>query len=165
MPNPSRNAFSAKIEIIGINPFVFVPGKVLDAVFAQAGKDKGKIPVQLTIEGHQFPQTLIKYSGYWRLYLNTPMRQAAKKEVGDSAKFELWFDPQERKVPMHPKLEMALYENKPAKSAFDKLPPSRQQEIVRYISFLKTEESIDRNVDRAINFLQGKERFIGRDKP
>jgi len=47
----------------------------------------------------------------------------------------------------------------------DSLRPSLQKEIVRYISFLKTEESIDRNVDNAIQFLLGKKRFIGRDKP
>jgi len=36
---------------------------------------------------------------------------------------------------------------------------------MRYLSFLKTEESLDRNITRAINFLLSKEQFIGRDKP
>lgn len=162
--NKSKS-FTATIEIIGINPFVFVPDEVLNTVFQQAGKDKGKIPVQLTIDGHQFPQTLIKYSGHWRLYLNTPMRKAAQKEVGNSATFELWYDPEKREVPMHPKLAIALQEHKNAQIVFDSLPPSRRLEIVRYISFLKTEESIDRNVAKTIRFLLGNERFIGRDKP
>ncbi|MCB0523292.1 MAG: YdeI/OmpD-associated family protein [Saprospiraceae bacterium] len=48
---------------------------------------------------------------------------------------------------------------------FDALPASRRKEIVRYIANLKTEESVERNVSRAIGFLLGKERFIGRDKP
>lgn len=161
----AQNEFTAKIEIIGINPFVFVPNDVLESVFAQAGKDKGKIPVQLTIEGHRFPQTLIKYSGHWRLYLNTPMRKAAKKEVGDTARFRLWFDPIERKTAMHPKLEQALKENESAQSVFEKLTPSLQLEIIRYIAFLKTEASVERNVAKAIQFLLGKARFIGRDKP
>jgi hypothetical protein len=72
--------FNAEIKIIGVNPFIFVPAKVLRAIFKQAGR-------------------------------------------------------------------------------------SRQQEIVRYISFLKTEESIDRNILRAIDFLTGKGRFVGRGKP
>ena len=29
----------------------------------------------------------------------------------------------------------------------------------------KTQESVNRNVNRAINFLGGKERSVGRDKP
>jgi hypothetical protein len=38
-------------------------------------------------------------------------------------------------------------------------------EIVRYLANLKTEKALDTNIDKAINFLLGKERFVGRDKP
>lgn len=66
---------------------------------------------------------------------------------------------------MHSKLIKALEENGEAKKIFDNLRPSLQLEIARYLSFLKTEESVDKNVVKAINFLPGKQRFIGRDKP
>jgi uncharacterized protein YdeI (YjbR/CyaY-like superfamily) len=59
----------------------------------------------------------------------------------------------------------ALDQNKEANDKFEELSPSIKKEIVRYISNLKTEKSIDQNVLRAIQFLLGKERFIGRDKP
>jgi hypothetical protein len=157
--------FSAIIEIIDINPFVFVPAEVLEEIFVQAGKRKGKIPVRMRIEGHEFSQTLIKYSGYWRLYLNTPMRKAAEREVGQWARFEIEFDPQERITPFHPKFKKALGENPEAQRVYSTLSPSLQKEILRYLANLKTEESLDRNVLRSINFLLGKERFIGRDKP
>ena len=157
--------FKAKIEIIGVNPFVFLPERVLQEVFLQAGKNKGKIPVKMKIDGHEFTQTLIKWSGSWRLYLNTPMRKAAKKDVGDVANFEIAYDPLERVVPMHPKFEKALLENKEAKKVFASLRPSLQLEINRYFSFLKTESSVDRNVTRAIQFLLGNGRFVARDKP
>lgn len=165
MSEIKANTFTATIEIIGINPFVYIPMAVLESVFVQANKTKGKIPVKMKIDGHEFPQTLIKYSGQWRLYLNTPMRKAAKKEVNDTAEFEIQFDPEERIIPAHPKLIKALEENKEAKKIFDNLRPSLQLEIVRYISFLKTEESVDRNVTKAVNFLLGTQRFIGRDNP
>ena len=54
---------------------------------------------------------------------------------------------------------------KTAKKIFDQLAPSLQKEIVRYIHNLKTEESRDRNVEKAIQFLHGKQRWIGRDRP
>ena len=157
------NRFTAKIEIIGINPFVFVPEKVLKKIFAEAGKDKGKIPLKIKIEGYEFIQTLIKYSGHWRLYLNTPMRKTAKKEVGEVAKFEIAFDKEKRNIPMHPKFEKALKEHPEAKKIFENLRPSLQLEIVRYLSFLKQEQSIDKNVIKAIQFLLGKGKFIGRE--
>lgn len=56
--------FSAKIEIIGINPFVFLPEPILLALMKQAKTDKGKIRVALKIDGFPFTQTLVKYSGH-----------------------------------------------------------------------------------------------------
>jgi hypothetical protein len=159
------NKFTAKIEIIGINPFVFLPEKVLQNIFKEAGKNKGKIPVKMKIEGHEFIQTLIKYSGHWRLYLNTPMRKMAKKEVGDFAKFEIAFDKEERKIAIHPKFQTALNNDPKAKEVFEKLRPSLQLEIVRYFSFLKQEETVEKNVTKAISFLLGKGKFVGRENP
>lgn len=165
MDKIKTHIFSAEIEKIGINPFVYVPDNILKSIFIQANKDKGKIPVKIKIDGQEFLQTLIKYSGHWRLYLNTPMRKVVKKDVGDTAVFEISFDPEKRVIPIHPNFTKALEENKEAKKVFDNLPPSLQLEIVRYLSFLKTDESINRNIEKAINFLLGRQRFIGRDKP
>ena len=158
-------SFSAKIQKIGINPYVLLPAGVLKEIFRQAGKSKGPIPVKGSINGHPFIQTLVKYAGKWRLYLNTPMRKAAGIDVGDTGSFELEFDPAERTLEMHPELKKALAKNKEAQKTFDALPPSRQKEIIRYIGFLKTEESLHRNIQKVIGFLQGKDRFVGRDQP
>jgi len=159
------NTFKAKIEIIGINPFVFLPDRVLKSLFTQSGKEKGPIPVHGTIDGHPYKQTLVKYSGAWRLYINGPMLKASDKKVGDRTSLTIEFDPKDRSISMHPKLKAALKANKSAKTTFDKLPPSRKNEVVRYISHLKTEASIDKNVARAILFLTGKDSFAGRDRP
>src|SRR5436190_1013148 len=104
--------FKAKIDIIGVNPFVFLPPAVLKSIFKQAGKDKGPIPVRGTIDGHAFIQTLIKYSGAWRLYINTPMLKASQKKVGDSITLQIEFDRAERIIPVHPNLAAALNKNK-----------------------------------------------------
>jgi hypothetical protein len=157
--------FKAEIHIIGANPYVALPAEILEEIFSQAGKNKGKIPVRMRMDGYEFVQTLVKYSGSWRLYLNTPMRKAANKEVGDTADFEIEFDPVQRPIPIHSKLTKALQDNDEAKRIFENIRPSLRLEIVRYISFMKTEAAIDKNVKKAINFLLGKERFIGRDKP
>lgn len=155
--------FSAKILKIGINPYVLLPAEVLNTLFDQSGKDKGPIPVRGTLNGKEFTQTLVKFSGKWRLYLNTPMRQAAGIDVGDTADVKIEFDPGPRLTPMHPKLLHALSQNKKAKAAFEKLVPSRQKEITRYLNFLKTEESVVRNIEKVIRHLSGKERFAGKD--
>lgn len=158
-------SFTAKIDIIGVNPFVRIPLSVLKEIFKQAQKDKGHIPVAGTIDGHKFIQTLVKFRGEWRLYINTPMLKSCNRKVGDKIALQLEFDPEERIVPFHPKLKKALDKNKEAKKVFDALSPSRRNEILRYIGFLKTEASVDKNIDKAIQFLLGETRFVGRNNP
>jgi len=155
--------FTATIEKIGINPFVFVPEKLLADLIVQTGQHKGKIAVKMIMEGKQFDQTLVKYAGYWRLYVNGPMLKATAKKVGDSATFALYYNPQPTRLPIHPNLEKALHRYPDAKRIFETLSPSLRQEIIRYLSSLKTDISVERNVKRAIEFLLGRERFIGRD--
>ena len=155
-------SFSAKIQIIGINPYVLLPTDLLKYIFQKAGKDKGAIPVKLKIGKENFVQNLVKYSGKWRLYLNTPMRKTAGKDVGDMISLQIDFDAKPRTTPMHPKLKMAFKENKEAKTSFDKLSPSRQKEFLRYINFLKSEETVDKNIQRTITHLKGDGSFAGR---
>ena len=157
--------FNAKLEIIVGNPFVFVPSKILNEVFQQANKNKGAIPIRGTINKKKYQQTLLKYSGEWRLYVNMKMLKNSPKRIGEIIEVEIEFDPSDRTIKPHPKLTKALTDNIKAKAVFENLSPSKQKEIIRYISNLKTENSIDKNVTRVINFLLGKERFVGRDKP
>ncbi len=157
--------FKADIEIFGINPFVFVPEMILLEIFKQAGKNKGKIPIRGTINQLPYKQTLIKYSGYWRLYINTTMLKHSPKRIGGTIDVTIEFDPSDRTIAPHPKLIEALNQNLDAKNKFEQLSPSMQKEIIRYISFLKSEASVINNVEKAIGFLLGKNRFIGRDKP
>lgn len=157
--------FEATIDIIGINPYVLVPEAILQSIFKAAGKDKGQIPVKLQIAGQDFMQTLVRYSGDWRLYLNGPMREVSKTTVGDAIAIGIAFDPSDRATAMHPKLQNALDGDAKAKAVFEKLAPSHQKEVMRYLNNLKSEESVERNVIKAIAYLHGKQRFVGREKP
>jgi len=158
-------SFSARIFKIGVNPYVFLPKDILRSLFDEAGKEKGHIPVRITINKQSFDQTLVKYSGKWRLYLNTPMRRLAQKDTGDVINIKIEYDPKDRTEPLHPEWEKALRKSKKAKEVFEKLSPSRQKEISRYLNHLKTKESLTKNIKRAIGFLQGKGRFVGRNNP
>jgi hypothetical protein len=154
--------FAAHIEIIGINPFVFVPEEVLAAVCKRAGKEKGPIRVRGKVNGEVYRQTLVRYRGHWRLYINTTMLKDSPKRIGEKIVVTIEFDPEERTIKPHPKLMRALRGNKKAAEVFRGLTPSRQLEIMRYIGSLKTEESVDRNVERMIKHLTGGDAFVGR---
>lgn len=157
--------FQAALEIIGVNPFVSVPTPILQAIFEAAGREKGPIPISGTINGAPYTQTLVKFAGQWRLYVNMVMLKDSPQRIGENIAVSIAFDPKDRSIQPHPKWVAALAENEDAKTVFDRLPPSRQKEIVRYIANLKNDEAIERNVLRALEFLRGNGRFVGRDKP
>lgn len=155
--------FSAVLEIIGMNPFVFLPDKILKSIFGQAKTDKGAIPVIVTIGEKSFKQSLVKYRDEWRLYINSGMLKNSPRRIGEMLKLSIAFDPIERLIKPHPGFVQALNDNREAKKAFDNLPPSVQKEMIRYISFLKRENSIAENIIKAIGFLEGRNKFIGRE--
>ena len=147
--------FSATIHKIGINPYVYLPEAVLEALFRQAGKSKGPVPVRGRINDKRFIQTLVRYQGAWRLYINSEMRQAADVDVGDQADIRIEFDPVPRVEPIPSKFSEALSRNKKASKAFEALTPSRQKEILRYLNSMKTEASLERNIQKIIQHLIG----------
>ena len=159
------NAFEAELEIIGINPFVSVPEAALEAIFAAAGARKGPIPIRGEINGAAYQQSLVRYAGAWRLYVNTTMLINSPRRIGERVHVCVAHDPVGRALPTSPAFERALAANGAAKAVFDALPHGRRREIVRYIAALKSPASVERNVARAIAFLTGKDRFIGRDRP
>ncbi len=155
--------FKATLDIIGINPFVFVPAAILSALLTDAGKDKGNIPVCGQVNGTPYTQTLLRYQGEWRLYINTTMLPNSPKRIGELIEVSIEFDPKDRTLQPHPDLTKALADNKKAQTVFEGLSPSMKKEIIRYISNLKTEESRAKNIKQAMGFLLGTNSFIGRN--
>ena len=149
-------SYSARIAKISINPYMHVPEDVLNGLFEQSGKTKGPIPVRGTINGKRFKQTLVKYQGAWRLYINGEMRQAAGVDVGDEAHIKIEFDPEPRIESIPTKFGNALSNNKAARTAFEKLAPSRQKEMLRYLNSMRTEASLERNIEKIVQHLQGE---------
>jgi len=155
--------FKAELAIIGINPFVYVPQTELQALFKAWGKDKGQIPVCGNVNGVPYEQTLVRYSGEWRLYINTTMLPGSPKRIGETIEVSIEFDPRDRTLHPHPDLIGALEQSKEANTVFQQLPPSRKKEIIRYISAVKTEGTRQKNIEKAIGFLLGKNPFAGRN--
>ena len=91
-------SFCAKIAKLGFNPYVSLPDEVSESLLEKAGKTRGPIPVRGTVNGKSLVQTLVRYQGAWRLYLNSTMREAAGIDVGDEAHIRLEFDPAPRQV-------------------------------------------------------------------
>jgi hypothetical protein len=146
-----KYAFRAKIYKVGINPCVEVPLKIT----SQMVPAKGYIPIKGMIMKHPFEQTLVPVKkGRYRLYVNGLMLRGSGTKVGDIAKFsiEQTFS-RRRDVAMLTALKKKLI-GANLFSAFKKLTPSRQKEILRYLNYLKTEEAKSRNIEKVLELLR-----------
>ncbi|MDQ0064472.1 YdeI/OmpD-associated family protein [Chryseobacterium lathyri] len=157
-----NSSFTAVLEIIGINPFVFVPEEILSEIFRAAGKDKSPVPVKGTINGKEFRQNLMKYLGEWRLYVNLLMLKNSPKRIGEIIEVSIEFDDSDRTISIHPKLEAAIKASAVATRNFENLIPSRKHELIRYINNLKTNTGIERNIEKIIRHLHGETDFFGK---
>ncbi len=161
LPMKNKN-FTAPLEIIGINPFVFIPEEILDKIFNDSGRNKSPIPVKGTVNGKEFTQNLMKYLGEWRLYVNLTMLKNSPKRIGEVIEVVLEYDDSDRRISIHPELEKAIKESSLATENFENLIPSRRHELVRYINNLKTEASVQRNIEKIIRHLHGETDFFGK---
>ena len=105
-------------------------------------------------------------NGSFYLYLHGDVRKASNTKVGDKVTVIVNFDEEYESGPMHPMpswFSSALAKNPTAKKNWGLLIPSRKKEILRYFSWLKSQEAKDRNLKRAMEVLTGKPaRFMAR---
>ena len=163
----ARLRFDAAIKIRIGNPYILV-----SAVRAKKLKTgwKKPMPVLIRINGQPKKAWHINMmpvgNGSFYLYLHGDVRKASRTKVGDRVDVEVEYDSAYRNGPMHDMPEwfrIPLSKNKKAKKAWDELTPSRQKEILRYFSWLKSDEAKERNLKKAIDVLAGKPgRFMAR---
>ena len=155
------------MKIRGINPYVSV--STTRAKQLKAGWRK-PMPVCVRINGK--PKTPWRINmmpagdGSFYLYLHGDVRKASNTKVGDKVELELRFDPAYRggPMPMPGWLAAALAGDTKAKTGWNALIPSRQKEILRYLSALKAPEVRARNIARVMHVLSGRPaRFMARD--
>jgi hypothetical protein len=159
--------FTATIKIFNSNPYVLV--SKVRASTLKSGWRKA-LPVFVRVNGE--PKTAWRINmmpignGSFYLYLHGDVRKASNTKVGDRVNVECRFDEAYKNGPMHPMpslFRIALSKNRKAKQAWDSLIPSRQKEILRYFSSLKSATAKEKNLKRAMEVLSGDTgRFMAR---
>jgi hypothetical protein len=160
--------FRARIAIRGINPYVLVSAK--RAMSLQPGWRK-PMPVRVKVNGKPDPAWRINMmpvgDGSFFLYLHASVRKAADADVGDLVAVDVEFDDAYRGGPVGDLpawFARALKNDAAAQRGWQRLTPSRQKEIVRYLRNLKSDAAKLRNTLRTLEVLTGKPgRFMARD--
>jgi hypothetical protein len=153
MSQTSAQEFSARIEKVGINPFVSIPPEV-SLFFTR----RGYIPVKGTLNATPIKATLVPVGGgAHRLYINTAMRHAAKVGVGDTIHLRLEIDAEPRFLPVPEQFRRALQKNERAKAAFASMTPSHRNKHLAYLNSLKTPAAPERNIRKVIDSMTEQE--------
>jgi len=165
--SPAKLRFRARIEIKGINPYIRV-----DAEQAARLKPKWRKPMPVRIQVNRKPVVPWRINlmpvgdGSFYLYLHGEVRKASGTGVGDVVSVTVAFDGDYKggpADPMPPRFGGELKRNRAAQRGWERLPPSRQKEILRYLARLKSTEAQQRNVEKALHVLAGgKARFMAR---
>jgi hypothetical protein len=155
MRKTKQYSFKAEIYKIGINYCVDVPEKISSQMTAT----KGYIKIKGRINSFPFTKSLVPVkNGNYRLFVNIPTLKGANASVGDIADFiiEQDFEIIIKEYPMPESLTKQL-KSKELFENFNHLTTARKKNILKYMSFIKTEETMQRNIDKLIVQLENKE--------
>lgn len=159
--------FKSEIQIREGNPYILVSAQRAQKIKANWKKP---LPVLVQINGQPKPPWRINMmpvgNGEFYLYLHGDVRKASQTKVSDQVEVSLEFDEEYKNGPQHPMPDWfwsELQKSPTALQHWEELPPSRQKEILRYFSWLRSNEAKDRNVKQALHVLSGKPgRFMAR---
>lgn len=149
-PRKIMHRFSAKIQRVGVNPYVDVPARLTKHFGV-----RGYVPVTVRIGGGTVPSTLVPVGGgRHRLYINGIMRRLAAVDVGDRVAVGLVVDAASRMPRVPPMLATRWAENRLAQAAWARLRPSRRKEVLRYLNRLKSPAAQARMVAKILALLE-----------
>ena len=153
-----KHKFKANIYKTGINLCVDVPKEITELLTA----NKGRINIKGQINGFDFTKTLMPVkNGPYRLFVNRAMIKGGKTALGEVATFEIEQD--NKKVVKKYPTPLQLIERlrkEDLTTAFDSLTPSRKKDILKYLNYVKTEETLQKNIDKLITQLKNKEKNV-----
>jgi hypothetical protein len=150
--------FKAPIYKTGINTCADVP----DAITRKMKPTKGRIHVKGTVNGFAFTKTLVPVKDKpYRLFVNAPTLKGADAAVGETANFVITQDLHKikKQYTMPPALRRQLQVHKVLKD-FKALTQARQQDILKYLSFVTNEATLLKHAHKIIEKLKAGERNI-----
>ena len=153
-----KHTFKAKIYKTGINWCVDVPTAITELLTAE----KGRIKIKGQINNFDFTKTLMPVKNApHRLFVNQTMMKGGKTALGETATFVI----EQNNEKTNKKYSIPLILTEQLKkhqltSDFDNLTASRKKDILKYLSYVKAEKTLQKNIDKLISQLKNNERNV-----
>ncbi|MCD6543738.1 MAG: YdeI/OmpD-associated family protein [Flavobacteriaceae bacterium] len=121
---------------------------------------KGYIKIKGIVNKFPFKKHLVPVKfGLYRLFVNVPTLKGANTSVGKIADFEIEqdFEVVIKEYPV-PKILTEQLRKRKLFDDFNNLSKSKKKVILKYLSFIKTEKTLQKNIEKLIIQLENKER-------
>jgi len=145
------HVFSAKIYKIGIIRFVDVPTEISQSV----GEGSTHVAVRGEVEGVPLQTTLVsRGKGLYRLAIHGDIRKKLRIDAGAVVELVIERDEGSREPLLPPTLVLALRNSPLAQAAFRQMTTALRRQIVRYLTHVKQQSTLERRVVKLVQRLE-----------
>lgn len=146
--------FSGRIYKIGVIRFVDVPADISKQIGEGA-----HVPVAGTVEGVPLRSTLVsRGKGAYRLAIHNDIRKKLRMDTGAVVEVAVCRDEESREPELPPVLALALRNAPKAQRVFRGMTTALRRQVVRYITAVKSQDTLERRVRKFVMLLEKRER-------
>ena len=145
--------FSAKIYKVGLIRFVDVPMDISRTI----GNGAAHVPVRGEVEGIALQSTLVaRGRGGYRLAIHGEIRKKLKVDTGAVVEIAIERDEGSREPMLPAALVVALRNSPKAQKLFRGMTIALRRQLVRYLTSVKQQETLERRVAKVVRLLERK---------
>ena len=145
------HVFSGKIYKVGIIRYVDVPQDVSRAL----GGGDAHVPVIGEVEGVAIRTTMVsRGKGCYRVAIHGDIRKKLRADAGAVVELAIRRDEDSREPVLPPALVLALRNAPKAQSEFRKMTTALRRQVVRYLTSVKQQSTLERRVAGMVRMLE-----------
>jgi Bacteriocin-protection, YdeI or OmpD-Associated/Domain of unknown function (DUF1905) len=143
--------FAGRIYKVGLIRYADVPAAVAQSL----GREEVNLPVCGTVEGVPLRTTLVsRRNGCHRVAIHGDIRKKLRVDAGAVVEIAIERDEESREPVLPPALVVALRQSPRAQAVFKGMTTALRRQIVRKITSVKSQEALERRVDKVATRLE-----------
>ena len=157
------HVFSGRVYKVGLIRYVDVPSDISRAL----GEGATHVPVEGEVEGTPLRTTLVsRGKGSYRLAIHGDIRKKLRIDAGAVVEVVLCRDEASREPVLPPAMTLALHNSPKAQAEFRGMTTALRRQIVRYVTQVKKESTLERRVAGLMRSLEklGREHALKQAK-
>lgn len=150
------HVFSGRMYRVGLIRFVDVPAEVSQAI----GNGAAHVAVRGEVDGVAVQSTLVsRGKGCYRLAIHGDIRKKLKVDAGAIVEIAIERDEGPREPVLPPALVLALRNSPKAQKAFRRMTTALRRQLVRYLTSVKQQETLERRVVKMVGMLERRQKL------